>query len=182
MITSNMNLETGIHYGVIPKNDLFNCAEEFFENAKDMSYQEALDDIKASVKEAILEQLSGDFEMEESEIEFTGLFDSIDEKFNENFSSECSLMRYEKDGFIIEASNDDCDLFIIKSPFYTLAPPCSPCAPGAGYLRDAIKEDEIDEHGEVKLGSGGIETYCLPKEWFEEGQCPYKYWKIKENV
>ena len=171
MITSNTNLETGIHYGVIPKNDLFNCAEEFFNNAEDISFKESLQNIKDTINS--LDDLLDEETIKE-------IFDIAEQNFGENFESENSLMRYEKDGYIIEASNDDCDLFIIKSPYFTLAPFCSPCAPGACYLRDAIKEDEIDEHGEVKIGSGGIEAYCLPKEWFSEEQpCPYKYWKIK---
>jgi hypothetical protein len=168
-----MNVETGIHYGVIPKNDLFNCAEEFFENAEDMSLKEALEEITDTIN-SLKDQLS------ESAIK--DMLDIAEQDFGENFDGECSLMRYEKDGFIIEASNDDCDLFIIKSPFYTLAPPCSPCAPGAGYLRDSIKEDELDENGEVTIGSDGIKIYCLPEDWFEEGKCPYKYWEVKENV
>jgi hypothetical protein len=167
-----MNIKTGIHYGVIPKDDLFNCAEEFFENAKDMSYEEQWQEIKDSINSL---NLSDDVISEMLEI--------AEQDLNDNWNSECSRMRYEQDGFIIEASNDDCDLFIIKSPFYTLAPFCSPCAPNACYLRDGIKEDEIDEHGEVKEGSGGIEAYCLPEDWFsEENPCPYKYWEVKENV
>jgi len=170
-----MNLETGIHYGVIPKNDLFNCAEEFFNNAEDIDYTNNLKEIKENIKASI-----EDFMFDDNVKEILEL---IEEHFNENYQGDCALMRYERDGFIIEASNDDCDLFIIKSPFYTLAPPCSPCAPGAGYLRDGIKEDELDENGEVKVGSGGIETYCLPEDWFsEENPCPYKYWEVKENV
>jgi hypothetical protein len=171
MITSNMNLETGIHYGVIPKNDLFNCAEKFFGDAEDVSYQEALNELRETLNSLNL-----------SNNTISDMLEIAEGDLNEWWDSECSLMRYEKDGFILESSNDDCDLFIIKSPYFTLAPFCSPCATGACYLRDGIKEDEIDENGEVKIGSGGIEAYCLPEDWFEKGKCPYKYWEVKENV
>ncbi|MDD4352700.1 MAG: hypothetical protein PHU71_07050, partial [Candidatus Gracilibacteria bacterium] len=157
-----MDLNTGIRYGVIPKNDLFNCAEEFFENAEDMSYQSACEEIKNAINSLNL-----------SDGAISDILEIAEQDFNDNWDSENSLMRYEKDGFIIESSNDDCDLFVVKSPFFTLAPLCSPCAPGACYLRDGIKECDT-ENGEVKAGSVGLETYCLPEEWFEEGKCTYK--------
>jgi hypothetical protein len=170
MITSNMDLETGIRYGVIPKDDLFNCAEDFFTFAKDMSYEEQWQEIKDSINSLNL-----------SDDAVSDMLEIAEQDLNDNWNSECSLMRYERDGYIIEASNDGCDLFIIKSPYFTLAPFCSPCAPGACYLRDGIKEDELED-GEVKPGSGRLEAYCLPEDWFEEGKCTYKYWEVKENV
>lgn len=48
---------------------------------------------------------------------------------------------------------DDCDIFVTKSPFYTLCSFCSPCAPGAGYVMDQV--------------SAGVKAYCLGPDWFD---------------
>lgn len=49
---------------------------------------------------------------------------------------------------------EDGDIFITKSPYYTYARFCSPCAPGAGYLMNASEY--------------GVKTYCFGHSWFEE--------------
>jgi hypothetical protein len=71
---------------------------------------------------------------------------------------------YVGDGYILYQSQDDPDIFVIKSPFYTLCSFCSPCAPGAGYL----------------MTPGTVKTYCLGHDWFEE-KAPYKVYNIKTD-
>lgn len=178
MILTNMNVETGIHFGVIPTRTLFNHAEEFYYQAKDITHAEIIDDIQEAITGL------SDY-LDEGTIE--ELLETATENFNDHYENDNARMVYEKDGYIIQGDCDDPDLFIIndlfiiKSPFYTYAPPCSPCAPGAGYLLDAITADEVDEHDEIKPGSGGMKTYCLPADWFEDNKSPYKYWKVKSN-
>ena len=67
--------------------------------------------------------------------------------------------------YIAEQGQDDCDIFIMKSPYYTLCRYCSPCAPGAGYIMDQDKE--------------GIRAYCFGHDWFENGKAPYKVYDVK---
>lgn len=57
-------------------------------------------------------------------------------------------------------SSDDCDVCVFRSPFVTFAPFCSPCAPGAVYLRDGA-------------ASGDAVGYCFGHDWFESGLAPY---------
>ena len=38
-----------------------------------------------------------------------------------------------------EQTYDDPDIFIVKSPYYTFCQFCSPCAPGAGYLMNPME-------------------------------------------
>jgi hypothetical protein len=64
---------------------------------------------------------------------------------------------YKKDGYQLHQSFDDPDIFIIKSPFFTYSQFCSPCAPGAGYVLNSVNPED-----------GGIKTYCLGHDWFEE--------------
>lgn len=56
------------------------------------------------------------------------------------------------------------DIFIIKSPYYTLCEYCSPCAPGAGYL----------------VNEGSVKAYCFGPEWFED-KLPYKIYNVSDN-
>ena len=58
----------------------------------------------------------------------------------------------------------DVNIFVLKSPFYTLARFCSPCVPGAGDL------DNPDD--------GGIKTYCLGHDWFESDKAPYPVFRV----
>ncbi len=86
------------------------------------------------------------------------------------FSDEPQGFTYSGDGYeLIDCL--DSDIMILKSPFYTFAPFCSPCVPGAGNLdsadgRDSASEDCLPQ------------TYCLGHDWFEEGKAPYKVFRV----
>jgi hypothetical protein len=57
-------------------------------------------------------------------------------------------------------SDNDC--FVLLSPYYTLAPFCSPCAPGACYL----------------TGEGeDAKAYCFGHDWFD-GPAPYAVYSV----
>ena len=171
-MTSNMNTETGIHFGVIPKNDLFNCAEEFFNNAKDTSYEEVIDEITEAINGL------SDYVDEETRKE---MIEMATTNFSDHYEGDCANMLYEQDGFILQSNNDDPDLFVIKSPYFTMAPGCSPCAPGAGYLRDAIHVGKTGQRLKKDwMSKGPYMTYCLPEDWFEDGKCPYTYWEVSK--
>ena len=51
-----------------------------------------------------------------------------------------------------KAHCSDYDIFIEKSPYYTLCQYCSPCAPGAGSI----------------MNEGSVKAYCFGHDWFEE--------------
>lgn len=75
---------------------------------------------------------------------------------------------YLDDGeYIAEQQQDDTDIFIIKSPYYTLCQYCSPCAPGAGYIMNTVED--------------GIKTYCFGHDWFDSGKAPYPIYDVKSN-
>ncbi len=64
----------------------------------------------------------------------------------------------------------DSDIMIIRSPYYTYAPFCSPCVPGAGNLNDA---------GEC---FGQVKTYCFGHDWFDDGKAPYRVFRVDDNT
>jgi hypothetical protein len=65
-------------------------------------------------------------------------------------------------------AGSDGDIFVIKSPYYTHAQFCSPCAPGAGHLENPCET--------------GPRTYCLGHEWFEEGTAPYPVFRVSDDT
>lgn len=71
---------------------------------------------------------------------------------------------YRSDRYVLEQPAGDPDIWVFKSPFYTIAGYCSPCAPGAVYLTDT---------------SPDARGYCLGHNWFEGGRAPYKVFSVK---
>jgi hypothetical protein len=125
---SNVNHDTGIHYGVIHHGVV---GQSWYDSSQ--AYY-------------------GD--MPEDEAAF-------------DFADPLSFY-YEKDGYSAEQKYDDPDIFILKSPFYTLCAFCSPCAPGAGYIMDSREN--------------GIKAYCFGHDWFEDGKAPYKVFNVSDNM
>ena len=72
------------------------------------------------------------------------------------------------DGTYLAESDSSGDIFITKSPYYTCAQFCSPCAPGACYLTEPCEDGE--------------RAYCFDAEWFDnEDPCPYPIWKVSDD-
>lgn len=166
----NLNPETGIRYGVISGQYLeTEILEKFYEAGLDHLVSE----FEARVTKALLETLKEETQF--STFESTGV-DAFREHLKDFHWAEyldlspfgdCLCGRYEEAGIIAEQHSDG-DVFVLESPYYTKAPFCSPCAPGAGYLADGSFE-------------GQACTYCMPNDWFPEGRaCPYPYWE-REN-
>lgn len=85
----------------------------------------------------------------------------------------------------------DSDALVLKSRYYTFAPFCSPCVPGAGNL-DSVSDTDVTEIarstrnaviGEAPkmLSLFGVKTYCLDKSFFENEACPYPYWSVETH-
>ncbi len=74
---------------------------------------------------------------------------------------------FEDSDYTLTQGGDDSDIFVIKSPYYTRAQFCSPCAPGACYLTNPVE--------------GGPKAYCLNHDWFEEGKAPYPVYRVSDD-
>ncbi len=161
----NTDPKTGIRYGVIPLHDLdpYFAYEEFYDNSENLAIKEIeleIDELFEPIKEFAKErELDKETDIEE-------LKNAIKEDVFENWDESEDSLLYEHDGYKIQLI--DRDLFIAESPYVTLGPLCSPCAPGAVYLPDAD-------------GKRGFMAYCLPKECFEDGKAPYEYITIEEG-
>jgi len=89
------------------------------------------------------------------------------EEGEEDFIEPSSFI-FEEEGYSCEA--DETDIFICKSPYYTYAQFCSPCAPGACYLPNPIEDKDSNN-----------KCYCFGHDWFEEGIAPYKVYDVKTD-
>lgn len=69
-----------------------------------------------------------------------------------------------------EQSGDNNDIFITKSPYYTRAAYCSPCAPGACYLTSPCED--------------GDRAYCFGPDWFDtdDGPLPHPIYRVSDDV
>jgi hypothetical protein len=84
------------------------------------------------------------------------------------FGDEPKAFRYDADEVEAQQGGDDCDIFILKSPYFTYAQFCSPCAPGACYLRKELEEPVESNR-----------AYCFGHDWFEEGKAPYTVYSVE---
>lgn len=71
---------------------------------------------------------------------------------------------YGSNGYQLETTNDCTNLFICESPYYTTCLFCSPCVPGAGDLDNPIE--------------GGVKTYCLGHDWYQNDIAPYPVYSV----
>jgi hypothetical protein len=110
-----------------------------------------------------------------SEYEGEGCADFACESCKKHFDNS-DFFDCEPSGWKVEDSEyllTDCldsDIFVLKAPYYTFAPFCSPCVPGAGNLNGA--DMESDE-------SNGVKVYALGHDWFESGVAPYALWSVE---
>ena len=155
---TNVDHETGIRYGIIPANrvEYWNDSAEFEEVSPICPLCQG--DIEDFDEEKDY-PLYSKYGVEEYQCNNCKLSFSSDHVFPED-----SNLVYNNDGYSLFQSYDDPDIWVFKSPYYTLAGFCSPCAPGAVYLTD----ESPDAKG-----------YCLGHDWFEGGKAPYKVFDVK---
>lgn len=161
---TNIDKETGIRYGVLSSHEI----TQAWADASEPDYGPATcgkcgneavefdDDTHGAYTEG---ERRGEYACESCE----RVFDSDDAYGDE------PLGWYLDDGEYEAVQNgDDCDIFIMKSPYYTKAAFCSPCAPGACYLTSP------DEDGE--------KAYCFHHDWFDDDNpCPYPVWRVADD-
>lgn len=145
---TNIDNKTGIRYGVINQHDV---GQNWYEESEPYYFFYC-----PECGSEIGDELPDDMACPNCKEQWEGYeFDMIDPSSfffeNNEYSAECG---------------EDGDIFILKSPYFTYAQFCSPCAPGAGYLMNWTDPGI------------GIKTYCLGHEWFEE-KAPYPVYSVK---
>lgn len=105
--------------------------------------------------------------------------ESVYPEFDEDYYDvEPIGFEFSGDGYEMTTCLDSA-VMVLKSPFYTYAPFCSPCVPGAGNLDQAADMFEMDIGDGAALGIVcGIETYCCGHDWFDDGVAPYPVFSV----
>lgn len=155
---TNIDLETGIRYGVIPVHEVSQTWSDESEAYYPFVCPHCGNDLPGDDLEDLPVNYhdhyfcpscgrvirDGDFDMQEP-----------------------TSFYYEKNGYSAEQSADNFDIFIVKSPYFTYSPFCSPCAPGAGYLMHP------------RTPETGVKAYCFSHDWFEGGKAPYDVYSVE---
>ncbi len=164
MGSTNIDLETGIRYGIVSMNSLDEWAWQTMQGGDDLDfieYRESVRDDMSSAIERVLEE-HGLIQRNYGADNFAD--DIVDNLEFDNYESNGDCVRYElKDDLYHLQTTSDGQLFVFKSPYYTQAQFCSPCVPGAGNL-DCPCES-------------GPKTYCLDASWFDDDVAPYPVYR-----
>lgn len=149
---TNIDVETGIRFGVINANEL------------DPWFWEEVEEIYNPTCPSCGTGLPDEFNINEDNI-CPECKEEIDH--DEQYGDSPDLTILNKDGYegVVDSYND---LVLTKSPYYTHAQFCSPCAPGAGSLSNPCES--------------GPKTYCLGHEWFESEVAPYPVYRVDDNT
>jgi hypothetical protein len=154
---TNIDPATGIRYGVIPANDV---GEAWFDQSEPDYGEPSCPKCGSELAECD----GGDYRCEHCET-------TIDANDSEQLYPESPLRHtYDADGYEITQGGDDTDLFITKSPFFTYATFCSPCAPGACHLRNPLRPEDAPD---------GNKCYCLGHDWFDGEKAPYVVFSVE---
>lgn len=150
----NIDHATGIRYGVISQDEVLQAWSDESEPYYGIPHCPKCGN---EVKELSLEEETKGYEIAKYESE-----DYVCEDCKYVFGSESAFgdepvsFDYEEEGYSATQAGDDTDIFILKSPYFTYAQFCSPCAPGAGHLGNPMNKET------------GVKTYCFGHDWFEE--------------
>lgn len=158
---TNINVETGIRFGVISQHTVLqawcdSAVADYGEATCGKCGNAAIESSAAPDDIDSAEWFSGkDYYCAHCEWCFWS---------DEAFGEEPIGFSFEEDGYKLTNCLDS-DIMILESPFFTHARFCSPCVPGAGNL------DCADENG--------VKTYCLGHDWFEDGKAPYPVYSVE---
>lgn len=198
--TTNRDSDTGIRYGIMPQGELNpDVANDIGDNSwTDVGFEQAVeeaksalvkaldtDDPKESLRQAISDYVRDDrideriediLELNEDPrfINKDKAWEVVSEDFSDSASfGESGPFRLEEGGVVVQTQRDSMDLWVFKSPFYTYAQFCSPCAPGACHLSHPLSEEA--------LRPPQNKCYCLGHDWFEDNKAPYQVFRVDNN-
>lgn len=183
--TANRDPETGIRYGIISQSSLIpEAADDISTKGTDLGYEHAEQELKDKLRGVLVDYFSDHKWTDEQESRLTravrDAFDALDGwSDGMEFNGPWQL---EENGLAVRLDSDG-DVWVFKSPFYTYAQFCSPCAPGACHLNNPLELPLIprNEPPTHHTQYPSNKCYCLPHDWFEGGKAPYRMWRVDNN-
>jgi len=168
MGASNVDRQTGIHYGIISVHDLSEFAWERFEPDYGPATCPKCGEDAVDAEEIDAEELDG-YKQGPGCTDYACKACKCSFDYSDAFGEEPLTYSYEGDGYVLEIDSSN-DVWILKSPYYTYAAFCSPCAPGAGHLGTPLPAE-----------SGAPKVYCLDASWFRGDEAPYTLYPVAQQ-
>jgi hypothetical protein len=163
---TNIDRETGIRYGVINLNseDMTEFAWEDFEaDYGDPTCGKCGNELVTFDED----RGHGDYEEEDGQDLACEYCERTCEDGSDIYGEEPIGWTLD-DGEYEATASADGDCFIVKSPYFTRAEFCSPCAPGAGHLGSPDPD--------------GPRTYCFGHDWFRGELAPYPVYRVSDGT
>lgn len=153
---ANIDRETGIRYGVISIHSLADWVIDEAESiwGPMMGYCETHGEYPAP------EDCSEDDKAPCPHCDTVSRVSSGEEPIGWNYTS--------RDSAYVTEQCLDSDVMLLRSPYFTHAPYCSPCVPGAGNLDGAAQADPTFPR-----------AYCFGHEFFGSGIAPYPVYSVE---
>lgn len=164
--TCNRDLKTGIRYGIIPLHELNEFAHDSFNPEYDECCPYCGEDWPADIEMCGRpdKRTTLGFTPYGADCPACGEFVREDD----TTPDEPSRITLDEPGYEGMLASDN-DVWIFRSPYFTRAAFCSPCAPGACYLTSPCVDGE--------------RAYCLGPEWFDEDNpAPYPIYSVETGA
>ena len=162
---TNIDHKTGIRYGVISQNAVTpEALDDIITRGTDVGFENMRDQAKNDLARAIASAIDPYGQLHDPD-DPDELAAEILDDVEWHCCDESGPWEFEGEGYFVKLAQDG-DVWVLKSPFYTHAQFCSPCAPGAGHLGSPCED--------------GPKTYCLGPDWFEGGEAPYPIFNVVE--
>ena len=163
--TANLDAAAGIRYGVISQNDV---GQAWFDGAE-ADYGKPHCPKCGNESQAVRGEYAR-YQHAQHECDDHVCHNCRYVFGNESAFPESPLGFYVDDDGVKATAGEDGDIFVIKSPFYTYAQFCSPCAPGACHLANPL-DRPVPEN----------KCYCFGHDWFESGLAPYPVYRVEDD-
>jgi hypothetical protein len=172
--TCNRDPDTGIRYGIIPRNDILQAWSDSSEPDYGEPHcpecgNEAVE-FDAPMPDGAAEDADRSDYARDADACNDYACDDCKHVWDSSnvFGDEPNEFTFEGDGY--KAFSDDAgDVWCVKSPYYTRAQFCSPCAPGACHLSHPCADGE--------------RAYCFGSDWFDDEEpCPYPIYNVSDDA
>ena len=179
--TCNRDSETGIRYGIISQNSVMpEALNDVFTYGRDLGFENAEQELKDNLRRVLKDYFS-DYkhgtEASRLDVAVEDTLNALDGWSNNMGSS--GPYYYEPGGYALK-TNETGDLWVLKSPYYTYAQFCSPCAPGGCYLSSPLEVLHDANNKPLNVPESN-KCYCLGADYFEDGKAPYDIFSIVTN-
>jgi hypothetical protein len=144
---TNIDLATGIRFGVISQNEVLQA----WADSSEPHYRKGCGFCGEDLGE---------------EVEEGDSCPGCGKELQDLYAEEASFF-FLNDSEYEAVQGDDGDIFIERSPYYSRAAFCSPCAPGAGYVMNTVED--------------GIKAYCFGHDFFDNEKAPYPVYSVESG-